>query len=201
MTRIFYGLYVANDRLAAALDLLRFLAEPRFLRRAHITVSGPYTKPQSESLKRSRGHSYKIIFSGVDSFMEGNAKQNTVFIKCNVPSIEQVWHKPDYVGDIKPHITLYDGADRTQAFTLLRRCQKYDWSFETQSTALLEIKPKSHAAEVEEFEAYQDLYSEVLGKRIDYRTIQQQHWRDRLSYFDYVADFIQHEFASPLVRD
>jgi len=49
---VFYGLYVDNERLAAALDVVRFFSEPNFFRRAHITVRGPYPDDLSDDAER-----------------------------------------------------------------------------------------------------------------------------------------------------
>lgn len=192
---VFYGLYVADERLAAALDLLRFLAEPQFVRRAHITVRGPYNTPQSDILRTIPNKTYQILFDGVDSFIEIGKKQNTVFLKCEVPSIEQVWYKPDFHGEIRPHLTLYDGEDRGQAIALLRCCSRYRLKFRTSSTELIQIQPKSKAAEMNEFSVHQGIYDEILGRRIDYLTIQRLHWRERLPFFERVAHFIDKNYV------
>jgi hypothetical protein len=193
---VFYGLYVADERLAAALDLLRFLAEPQFVRRAHITVRGPYNNPQSDILRMVANKTYQILFDGVDSFIEVGKKQNTVFLKCEVPSIEQVWHKPDFEGKIRPHLTLYDGGDRAHAIALLRCCSRYRLKFTARSTEIIQIKAKSKAAEIEEFKIHQDIYDEILGRRIDYLTIQGQQWRQRLPFFEEVARFIEGNYVT-----
>jgi hypothetical protein len=192
---VFYGLYVANERLAAALDLLRFLAEPQFVRRAHITVRGPYNNSQSDILETLSNKTYQIFFAGIDSFIETGGKQNTVFLKCDIPSIEQIWYKPDFVGEIRPHLTLYDGNDRGQAIALLRCCSGYRLRFATTSTELIRIKPKSKAAEIEEFQIHQDVYDEILGRRIDYKILQEKQWRQRLPYFEEVAHFIDKNYS------
>jgi hypothetical protein len=193
---VFYGLYVADERLAAALDLLRFLAEPQFVRRAHITVRGPYDDTQPDILQTASNKSYQILFDGVDSFMEIGKKQNTVFLKCEVPSIEQVWHKPDFTGEIRPHLTLYDGKDRGHAIALLRCCQQYRLKFTAPSTKIIQIKPKSKAAEIQEFQLYQEIYDEIVDKRIDYVSIQRQQWRERLPFFEEVARFIETNYVA-----
>jgi hypothetical protein len=193
---LFYGLYVADERLAAALDLLRFIAEPQFVRRAHITVRGPYNDSQSDILRIISNKTYQIFFDGVDSFIEFGKKQNTVFLKCDVPSIEEVWHKPNFEGEIRPHLTLYDGNDRAQAIAFLRCCSKYRLKFVANSTEIIQIKAKSKAAEIQEFTIHQNVYDEILGRRIDYLTIQGKQWRERLPYFDEVARFIESNYAS-----
>jgi hypothetical protein len=190
---IFYGLYVEDERLAAALDLMRFLAEPKFVRRAHITVRGPYDQRQDHL--RGNLKKYTIAFLDIDSFIKVNSKQNTVFLKCEIPTIEEVWHKPDYTGAIRPHVTIYDGLDRSQAYAFLHCCQRYSWNFLTTSGAIVEIKPKSQAAAIEEFDVHQNVYDEILGRRIDYRSIQEKHWRERLPYFEEVARFIEANFV------
>ncbi|WP_456624324.1 hypothetical protein, partial [Bradyrhizobium sp. P5_C12] len=132
-----------------------------------------------------------IHFEGVDSFIEIGKPQNTVFLRCNIPSIEQVWDKPDFAGVIRPHLTLYDGKDRTQANLLLRTTRQYRLRFVTRSTPIIQIKAKSKAAEIEEFTVHQAIYDEILDRRIDYQILQNKLWRERLPYFEEVARFIE----------
>jgi hypothetical protein len=141
--RFFYGLYVKDEELAASLDLIRFLAEPNFFRRAHITVRGPYEQRIADQIASiSRGKTYQIVFGGIGNFFEG--KQNTVFLKCTVPGIEEVWSKPDFGEKITPHVTFYDGKERSFAYGILNELNNYRWDFSVESTALTEIEAKTN---------------------------------------------------------
>ncbi|RTL53019.1 MAG: hypothetical protein EKK40_06390 [Bradyrhizobiaceae bacterium] len=189
--RIFYGLYVQNEKLAAAFDLIRFLAEPNFFRRAHITVRGPYTTP----LTINSSETFTIYPKGIDSFFDVTQRQHTVFLKCEIPGIERVWHKPDFEGKITPHITFYDGKERSLAYSLLRQLQTHNWIFPIQSTELVEVAPKAAAASLNEFQLHQETYNEILGQNIDYRIVGQLHWRKRIDLVAWVADFVDKNFA------
>lgn len=192
--RFFYGLYVKDPALAAALDLIRFLAEPNFFRRAHITVRGPYTSRAENHIEEiNKGHTYPILFRGIGSFF--GKSQHTVFLKCEVPGIEKIWNKPDFAGDITPHITFYDGKDRGLAFGILHQLELHKWEFATDSTELVEIESKSDAAALNEFRLHQNTYNEILGRNIDFREVRSLHWRQRVVLISWVADFIGKHYS------
>lgn len=193
--RFFYGLYVKNEELAASLDLIRFLAEPNFFRRAHITVRGPYTERIADQIANlGRGRTYQIIFGGIGNFFEGN--QNTVFLRCSVPGIEEVWSKPDFGNQITPHLTFYDGRDRSFAYGILNELRKYSWNFSAVSTELMEIEAKtSPGIYLDEFRLHQQVHDQILGRHLDYREIQKLGWRRRLPYISEVANFVGRNFS------
>jgi 2'-5' RNA ligase len=193
--RFFYGLYVKNEELAASLDLIRFLAEPKFFRRAHITVRGPYTQRIADQIASiSRGKTYQIVFGGIGNFFEG--KQNTVFLKCEVPGIEEVWSKPDFGNKITPHVTFYDGTERTFAYGILNELNSYRWDFSVESTVLMEIEAKTNpSVYLDEFRLHQKVHDQILGRHLDYREIQTLSWRRRLPYISEVANFVGRNFS------
>jgi hypothetical protein len=195
--RFFYGIYVKDEELAASLDLIRFLAEPKFFRRAHITVRGPYAQRISDQIESiSRGRTYQIVFTGIGNFFEG--KQNTVFLKCEVPGIEEVWSKPDFGNRITPHITFYDGPERPFAYGILNELNNYRWDFTVESTTLTEIESKtSPGVYLDEFKLHQKIHDQILGRHLNYREIQTLGWRQRLPYISEVANFVGRNFASP----
>jgi len=193
--RFFYGLYVKDEELAASLDLIRFLAEPIFFRRAHITVRGPYTTRIADQIAHiSGGRTYKILFRGLGTFFQ--AKQNTVFLKCEVPGIEEVWNKPDFGNQITPHVTFYDGPERGFAYGILNELNHYRWDFSAESTELTEIEAKtSPGVYLDEFKLHQKVHDQILGRHLDYREIRNLHWRRRLPYISEVANFVGRHFA------
>ena len=192
--RFFYGLYVKDERLAAALDLIRFLAEPNFFRRAHITVRGPYSERVPDEIKEiSKGKTYRINFGGIGKFFEGT--QNTIFLKCEIPGIEDVWNKPDFGDRITPHLTFYDGPQRSFAFGISNALEKFDWSFEAELTPLTEIETKSDPrVYLDEFKLHQRLHEEILGHRLDYKGLPMLPWRQRVVYVSWVADFVMKNY-------
>jgi hypothetical protein len=191
---IFYGLYVADERMAAAFDLIRFFGEPYFVRRAHITVRGPYpNRLPIEAESKWRGKQYQIHFCGVDSFF--SVSQNTVFLKCDIPGIEAVWDKPDYGGQITPHLTLYDGKNSTLGYDLLNELKKRKWTFSIESTELMVIQAKARPPILDDLVAHQKLYDEILGQRIDYHAALTLTPKHKLVYIECVANFLQREYA------
>jgi hypothetical protein len=192
---VFYGLYVADEKLAAAFDLIRFLGEPNFVRRAHITVRGPYPERLPEATENVwKGQRYKIKFLEAEAFFIG--PQRTVFIKCQIPGIDAIWNKPDYGHQITPHLTLYDGKDGYFGSRLLDKLKVITWDFFAESTELTVIKAKSAPASISDFAAHQNLYGEILDRRVDYREVRKMEPTDRLVYIDWVIDFVRKEYSS-----
>ncbi len=192
---VFYGLYVADEKMAAALDLIRFFGEPYFVRRAHITVRGPYREKLPPETERTwQGKRYRIQFNGVDSFF--SASQNTVYLKCDIPGIETVWDKPDYGGQITPHLTLYDGINSTFGYKLLDELKKSKWNFSAQSTELTIIQAKAKPRLLEDLRVHQELYDEILGQKINYRAALSLRPNHKLVYIECVVNFLQREYVS-----
>jgi hypothetical protein len=193
---IFYGLYISEQKLATAFDLIRFFAEPRFLRNTHITVRGPYDKRIDGYLgKIGAKKSYEIIIQLVDHFFVGT--QSTVFLRCKIPEIESVWNKPDYKGEITPHLTLYDGKDRNFAYSMFNLIKSYDIKITTTSTELREIESKTNPSKYLDvfLHEHHDLCGEILGRDLDYKKMHLIGTRQRLSYISETCRFIQNRFS------
>src|SRR3954463_13392256 len=101
----FYGLYLNDERLEAAFELIRFVGEPDYLRRPHMTVRGPYERRQDALLEKLDYSPNFVFVRDLAAFF--SEKQNTVLLECELPDRNRVWRKPDFP-EGKPHITLYD---------------------------------------------------------------------------------------------
>ena len=115
--RIFYVVYLDNAQMQAALDTIRFIANPAEKTRAHITVRGPYTRPVDIAALGRELSGTEVMADGIDSFLRED--QNTVFIRCRSEPLREVWQKKDF--GFNPHITIYDGPSREFALKLLER--------------------------------------------------------------------------------
>jgi len=141
---LFDGVYIENQVLAAGLDLIRYLAEPDYFRRTHITVRGPYKKRLGKRFEGELAEAFDIKnreleIQGIGAFLFGT--QNTVFLKCELPSIFDVWHKPDFRGGV-PHLTLYDGESRLFANALKKTLSENHWKFTAMVSELVPIEKK-----------------------------------------------------------
>ena len=136
----------------------------------------------------------QIVFRGLGNFFEG--KQNTVFLKCEVPGIEEVWSKPDFGDKITPHVTFYDGKERAFGYGILNELNHYRWDFSVESSALVEIEAKTNpGVYLDEFKLHQKMHDQILGRHLDYREIQTLNWRRRLPYISEVANFVGRNFS------
>ena len=115
LRRVFYVVYFNDQRLQAALDAMRFIANPREKTPAHMTVRGPYAQLYNLHRQQRTIYGTEVFAKGVSAFLcEG---QNTVFIHCQSEKLREVWKKQDF--EFNPHITLYDGSSRQFAAALL----------------------------------------------------------------------------------
>ena len=154
----FYGVHIQEPELASALSLIRFLGEPDFFRPTHITIRGPYTRKIDETIedieKKFGAKKRFVELVGIGTFFEGN--QNTVFLTCVIPDVEEIWKKPDYQG-VKPHLTLYDGKSRHFAYKLKAALEKFSWHIKAEVSNLRRIESKQKPTE------YLDIYFEVFS--------------------------------------
>lgn len=123
--RVFYVIYIGDERIQSLLDAMRFLGNTEEKTPAHITVRGPYTQRQNIRKLNRKVAGTKIVAEGIGTFF--NSRQNTVFIKCHADSLRRVWQKSDF--GFNPHITLYDGPSREFAEALVDRLNRVEIQF------------------------------------------------------------------------
>ena len=149
---LFYGVYLKDRSLSTALDYIRLLAEPKYFRRTHVTVRGPYKRKlnlheESELNKKFRRSGEILEIDGVGCFYEGD--QSTIYLKCAIPGVMSVWRKPDFRNSF-PHITLYDGNDRAFAEELKKIVSAVDWKFSVYVTGIRLIVSKRESNSIME---------------------------------------------------
>lgn len=111
----FYVVYPSDEKIKSLISGIRVLSDQNQRTQAHITVRGPYTKKLSSKFinKASRLiFKSEVEIHSIASFFEG--KQNTVFLSCISPALKPIWKKKSYKG-FNPHITIYDGENRSLA--------------------------------------------------------------------------------------
>ena len=199
---IFYGVHIINLELAAALDLIRFFAEPDFFRRTHITIRGPYQKRLGVKFEKSiekrfseSGRLLEVV--GVGSFFIGREKsnQNTVILKCELAGADSVWKKPDFQ-DGKPHITLYDGPSRSFALALRNTLNKYNFQFSAKTTNIEFLEKKKIPSEYLQiyFHRAQSLCDEIFENEVFINRFDQNSELERLYLINKVSKHIEKKF-------
>ena len=162
--RVFYVVYFNEQRLQAALDAMRFIANPREKSPAHITVRGPYAQLYNLQRQQRRIFGTEVVADGVSAFF--NESQNTVFIQCQSEKLREVWNKPDY--EFNPHITLYDGSSREFAVNLLDKLLEVSIRFKflvDELQPLESFKGQSSSWLRDSFD--EDFAEEVIGRRLN----------------------------------
>lgn len=182
--RIFYVLYFVDARLQAALDAIRFIANPAEKTRAHITVRGPYRKPIDAAALTEKFQETEVMADGIDNFFCED--QNTVFIRCHSERLREIWQKTDY--GFHPHITIYDGSSREFALMLLERLSTLPtkFCFEVgQVTRLVTHKGQYTTSLREAFD--EELTGRLLGKSLGIPDIQRMPADQRIALIELIA--------------
>ncbi len=195
--RIFYGVYIEDVELSAAIDLVRWLAEPDYYRRCHVTVRGPYERRLSDAdvdrfnkVLHQSGNAMTILEPG--SFFFG--KQSTAILRCEVVGIRDIWHKPDFQQG-EPHITLYDGPTIQTARVVKHIASQYAWNIVTDISDLQVIERKSRVDEYLDlyFEKVWELGGRILGPNFSGRSVALLSWLDRVNAIARICQYITHD--------
>ena len=193
--RIFYVVYFDDPRLQAALDAIRFIANPKEKTRAHITVRGPYTKSINAAALKTKIQGTEVMADGIDSFFRED--QNTVFIKCCAERLREVWQKVDF--GFNPHITIYDGPSREFALMLQGRLATLPSTFYFavgQVTRLVTHKGQYTTSLREAFD--ERLTSRLLGEPLGISEIERMAPTQRVALIELIARELP-EFSSSTV--
>lgn len=166
---IFYGIYLRDNNLTAALNLIRYLGQPDYIRFSHITLRGPYaTKLNKNWLARRknyRTYKWEVRLEGPGEF--SNTNQNTVLIAVDLLDLRDLFYKRDF-RDGLPHLTLYDGDDPLFAKSLLQMLNRYDFHNNVPVTEMMSLHKKVPATET--FEAlgliFKNAYIKYMGENI-----------------------------------
>lgn len=188
--QLFYVLFPPSGEVTAALDTIRYLANPRERWPVHITVRGPYGRQLPSTLLAQYNrelHGNKIEVSGVGHFV--SPAQYTVFLACDGSRLKYVWAKSDY--GYHPHLTLYDGGDAEIASDIERvvRGQDFRWSFRSDKLqALVGSNEWARAKMQQRFDLLLSFRS-TLGKRIGASSISASDaaslpWNERIALIE-----------------
>ena len=131
-TRFFFVIYLHSETIKTILDGMRIIADPLQRNSSHITVKGPYRNIQKKRLLEDNEliHGKEIRVIGAGNFFDGN--QNTVFLKCeDKPELYTIWKSKEEktYKEFHPHITVYDGSDRSFATKLFETINAYPIKF------------------------------------------------------------------------
>jgi hypothetical protein len=135
----FFGTYPAEKEVGRLFDLARLIVQPDFARKAHVTLRGPYEKkpsPRSSWLRRPLSKATIMRPSNFFSYW-----QNTVYLGIDFPELAEVTWKRDFKDSV-PHMTVYDGSDKTLAWQILLALRKYTWKFQIDLTPVQILEKK-----------------------------------------------------------
>ena len=182
--RLFYVVYFLDPTVQALLDAIRLLSNTLEKGRAHITIRGPYSRPQSFSKLERLIRGTQVCAEGLGTFFDEG--QNTVFIRCNSEYLRKAWKKTDY--GYNPHITLYDGDSREFAEHLLAKLPALNQQFQIKADGISPLLSNRGQRSWYLMSAFNSpLISSILGTELNADKLKDLSTRTRLEYVEALA--------------
>ena len=183
--RVFYVVYFRNQRLQAAFDAMRLIANPHEKSRAHITIRGPYRQRYDVRGLDRKIRDTEIVTDGAGSFFDGD--QNTVFIGCHSRELREVWLKRDF--GFHPHITIYDGSSRDFASLLYGRLLDLAIQFRFRVGGLLPLPSVKGQYSMDLRQAFDaTVVADITGSRLDVAEVDALSAEQRVGWVELLAD-------------
>ncbi len=117
MPKLFLFAYPDDKRLEDLLNLAIFSLNPDAKWPAHVTIAGPFPAARSFSVPDKFSATVRVIGAG-NFFRYGSS---TVFLHVGAEELQPLFRKPDFKGNIVPHLSLYDGENRGLAETFYKK--------------------------------------------------------------------------------
>lgn len=194
----FYGIYIDDARYRASFNLARLLLQPDRVRRAHITLRGPYAEKPRKSTRWMKKTVGIVRLGAPGSFFTG--RQNTVFL--HVEGIDRGMVRKPHYPDAVLHLSVYDGDDRGLAAAILHEMRKFPWGIYVQCSPIEEIGKKydpcdgvswwtlpdeRKSAVIREMEQE---YMKLTGNRMDYVALAEMKIENKVDLFSRACDNI-----------
>ncbi|MDF0603880.1 hypothetical protein P1J78_24505 [Psychromarinibacter sp. C21-152] len=177
--KYFVGVFFEDERVDRLFDLTRVVLQPDFARKAHITLRGPYKHRKDINKSVLEKQMDPILLSKPSTFF--NERQNTVFLRAEIAFISDFWRKPDYP-DGTPHLTIYDGKDRSFAWQVLQVLRDFPWRFYVRPTKLriLSSKEPLETKYLKDFTNFNLALDEVSDRSYSMEAIRKMHTGQRI---------------------
>lgn len=175
----FFGVYPADKRLSRLFDLARLIAQPDFARKAHITLRGPYPQKPSPRSRWLKARLSNATLTRPSTFF--NDSQNTVYLGLSFLEMNDISWKPDF-SDGVPHMTVYDGTDRSFAWQILETLRIFPWQFQIELTPvqILEKKKEYESSFFLELDDIDIAFSYIYEKPMRREYIRSMHIGQRI---------------------
>ena len=105
MAKLFLFAYPNDKRLDDLLNLAIFSLNPDAKWPAHVTLAGPFTGIKSFTIPENFSSTVRVL--GAGNFFRYGA--STVFLNVGSEEFRPLFKKPDFKGNLIPHLSLYDG--------------------------------------------------------------------------------------------
>jgi hypothetical protein len=189
MNTYFYIISIQDNFIRAYLDLLRFIANPNEKRTSHITVRGPYKKKINLLQKSADILGKNVTITGAGCFF--SKKQNTVYLNCESDAIRKVWLKKSL--NYNPHLTIYDGNNRSFAESILTSLTANQYRITFTSTDLIPLRICKGQTDADLLISVDiNLLGRLLKTDIDLDTIKTMTEHNRINVFSELSSFLPH---------
>jgi len=190
----FFGVTIENDQIARLFDLASMVLDPANTRATHITLRGPYDRKPRQDLNWRKANVGTATLSKPENFFEYG--QSTVYLRCEIPFITDIWHKPDYPNGV-PHLTIYDGGDRVFAWQIFQTLQRHEWKLELllSKMKIIDTKEVLETNYIKNSESIDKSLSEVSSEQYSMENLKNLHQGQRIFLLDKICKrihFITH---------
>ncbi len=185
----FVGITIGDEHVSQLFDLARIVLEPEFARRSHITLRGPYKRKQDIARSLFEKSVQSVTLSRPSTFF--NERQNTVYLRAEIPGIADYWYKPDYPDGI-PHLSVYDGPDRTLAWQALTALRKFPWkiTFPSSPLKLIDSKERLVTRYILDYFRFDSTLREISEKPYTMEQIKRMHPGQRIHLLERIFSAI-----------
>lgn len=128
MTSGAFLLYIDDNTLGPALELMRRTSQPESRSLPHVTVRYAPALPEDPEFYTSKpiDSIYVAEPGSFDNYAFAQDSLSTVFLRCESETLEQLSYKPDYPDSVF-HVTIYDGPPSSLAAGVFKLLSTFDW--------------------------------------------------------------------------
>lgn len=111
----------------------------------HITLKGPQKEINvKNSIKKYKEDNSSILIHGVGKFSNKDSYVIYLKVECTDFRSYRLWRKPHYAGEYIPHITVYEGPNKSYADKIYNFLMKEDIKYECKNYDFQIYTKKKH---------------------------------------------------------
>lgn len=177
----FYGIHIEQPE-GLVLDLMRLVLEPKYFRKSHITLRGPYNSSPKKTMHWLQEDVQGVFLGSAGRFI--SKSQSTVYFSCISDEVKKLSWKRDFP-DAVSHITIYDGDDKYFADAIYKIASRIRLLVPLRTSKVIKLGKKityeSDLFFVLEKANY--IYREIFGHDINYNQLNSMKKSELLDQF------------------